>query len=102
MKCYDPFYRFLDDDYFDYRTSNNAWRAAEPIKEMTPHEIYRLKKGDLSKNLQGVGPKKEAVILQRIEAYKPHHLFCACGEPLLDWYQYCPVCGYDIFGGDNT
>jgi len=89
------FYRFLDDEYFD-RKSWSYRHDVEALKEMTPHEIYRLRKGDLSKNVRGVGPKGESVIFQLIEKYKPIGMFCPCGEPKLDFYNFCPVCGEEV------
>jgi len=90
------FYHFLSDEYFYDRYLYSSKRDVEALKKMSPHEIYRLSKGDLSKNVRGVGPKGESVIFQLIEKYKPVGMFCACGEPMLDWYKFCPECGKEV------
>ena len=88
------FYRFLNDNYFYHRYG--PWHDSEALEKMSPHEIYRLNKGDLSKKVRGVGPKGESVIMQIIEEYKPIGMFCTCGEPMLDWYKFCPECGKEV------
>lgn len=91
----DPFYRFLNNEYFDGRGYLPRYDV-EALEKMSPHEIYSLGKGDLSKNIRGVGPKSESVILQLIEEYKPIKMFCTCGEPKLYWYRFCPECGKEV------
>ena len=92
---YDAFHRFLTDEYFDGR-GNDGYRALQPLEQMAPHDIYRLKKGDLSRTVRGIGAKREAVILQIIEEYKPVWAMCSCGEPILEWYQFCPCCSKEV------
>lgn len=90
------FYDFLNDDYFEARGYWTHRYDVEALEKMSPHEIYRLNKGDLSKKVRGVGPKGESVIMQIIEKYKPIGMFCSCGEPKLDWYKFCPECGKEV------
>ena len=90
------FYAFLRDSYFEPKTFGSKRYDVEALAKMSPHDIYRLQKGDLSKTIRGVGQKSEAVIFQLIDKYKPEGMFCPCGEPLLKFYRFCPVCGNDF------
>ena len=92
----DPFYAFLRDKYFTERSDWANRKDIEVLEKMYPHEIYSLDKGDLSKNIMGVGPKGESVIFHLIEEYKPIGMFCTCGEPKLYWYRFCPECGKEV------
>lgn len=88
-----PFYEFLDDEYL--KASRSRIWLTEYLEGLSPHELYASDEGYFSSNVRGIGKKGEQNIRQIINEWKPYSKgqFCKCGEPLLDWYQFCPNCG---------
>lgn len=87
---YPPFYEFLSDDYFD---TGRARNSVDLLQSATPHDLWNSE-GYL-RRVRGIGTKGEMNILQVMKDWKQdvNGTFCQCGEPMLDWYKYCPVCG---------
>ena len=86
------FYRFLANDFFFERKNKHI---SEVLENKTPHYIWTSPEGTFSHDIRHVGKKTETVMRQIMQAEKSGN-FCECGEPILNWYEFCPVCGQKV------
>ena len=84
----DDFYWFLHDDYFDSKRG-----IADELYALTPHKLWNDASFILSKEIRGIGPKGDTNIRKIMECYRDRCPFCGCGEPILSFYNFCPICG---------
>lgn len=83
------FYGFLDNELFE---NGLGHYIGKHLSYLTPHEIYD---GYSISDIRKCGKKYTMLINAVIDEYRREHSkhFCECGEPLLDWYEFCPCCG---------